>query len=324
MSSSGSADAAPAAPDTSTDTSAGTDTAAPAAPAAQPFQADSFSAGPATGVGQRDQGDTFQVASATNKTDMPTLADVQKGKDAVAAEAREVAEAQAREKATDGQFVGPNGISPSKDTAGAFKPADGKLVSDKPVYFVNGINTTAAEHAEAAQALADKLRRPVYAVHNATDGALQDVGQSVRQKLLGTDTPPTNTLAREIKGALDKGQSIDIYGHSQGAIDVSNAINATSRDLYKQGLSTQQVQQRLGGITAHTFGGAAQMYADGPQYVHHINEHDQVASNFGLGGLPNGFQHPGRGAVIDRQWQPGPSHAFKGYLNWAVPQAQVN
>src|SRR5262249_54009843 len=131
-----------------------------------------------------------------------------------------------REGGTDGAFVGPNGVSRNREVAGAFRPADGRLVSDQPIYFTNGINTTAAEQARAAQDIADRTRRPVYAVHDATHGPLNDVMEATRQKLLGSETPASRTLTGQINSALANGQRIEVWGHSQGAIDVSNALNA--------------------------------------------------------------------------------------------------
>jgi len=231
-------------------------------------------------------------------------------------------EAAAREKATDGKFLGPRGISSDKLEAGAFRPADGKTINNKPIYFTNGINTTAAEHARAAEALAEKTRRPVFAIHNATDGAVKDVGQSAAEKVFGTESASTKTIANEINSALRAGRPIEVHGHSQGAIEVSNAINAASRELYGQGLNRQQVEQKLGNITAHTYGGAALKYADGPKYRHAIHEKDGVAAHLGLGGYGSQFTHAGRGAEFVRSRAPlDDYHAFKSYLDWSVPQA---
>lgn len=289
---------------------------------ARQLQEDSFTPA-ATGPqqGQRrwfDQSDRFEPRGPV-RDNIPTLT----GREQTAA-AREAQLLAEREAGTDGRYVGPNGISQSREAAGAFRPANGRIVNNQPIFYTNGINTTAAEQARQAQEIANRTGRPVYAIHNATHGPVSDVMESTRQKLLGSNTPATRTLTNEINSALARGERIEVWGHSQGAIDVSNSINAASANLFRQGLTRDQVQQRLGNISAQTFGGASLRYADGPQYRHNINERDLVASTFGLGGPSSSMQHPGRGAVINRRSVPGDSHAFMGYLGWAVPQAQAN
>lgn len=273
---------------------------------------------------------------------MPTLSSVKAGQEQIVRqnqeaterrqqEAAQAREAAARELATDGQFVGPNGVHPTREAAGAFTPADGQQVSDRPVYFVNGIRTNAAEHGEAAQALADRTRQPVHAIHNATEGTFRDLRQAVQDRS-GAVTPATRTLSQEITRAVERGEPMEIHGHSQGAIQVSTAIGEVRNNLIRGGMSPEQADQRLSNLNVHTYGGAATQYPDGPRYTHHINSRDPVANNFGLGttatpglasrGMTNPNVRPGRGAVFDRQQQPGDPHAFAGYLQWAVPQAQ--
>ena len=54
------------------------------------------------------------------------------------------------------------------------------------------------------------------------------------------------------------------------------------RELRRRGYSNDDIETRLGRLHIETIGGAAWSYADGPKYVHYINEYDPIPFRFGL------------------------------------------
>lgn len=143
----------------------------------------------------------------------------------------------------------------------------------------------------------------------------------------------TESLARLLVEALKGGEPVHLMAGSQGARVTSNAILEAAYQLSRTGKSADEIRKLIGRIRVETFGGAAQSWPDGPQYVHYINERDDVAVRFGAAaGWLGGGVHAGDGAVIHRfRDPPGESdrffdvagHRLNTYLEHRVPFEQA-
>lgn len=197
------------------------------------------------------------------------------------------------------------------------------LQTSVPTIYVNGILNSVADQARFMSGLADATGSAVYGIHNASQGIMGDLWQSLRDKLDLGRNPPVDTVAEYVHDQLVAGGDVpvNLIGHSQGALIISRALSDVRRQLLiEDGLSKQQVEALLSRVTVTTFGGASGHYPDGPQYTHYVNRGDYVAMPAGLGldlvpGIP--LLHAGRGAKIIRFTDfslPNP-HASDIYLN---------
>lgn len=135
--------------------------------------------------------------------------------------------------------------------------------------FVNGIDTTLANHYAAAQRLANELNKPVVGIYNATGGKGNDLLQCAADKLFDrTNNPAIATLTgilEEQGQGTGKSYQNKIFAHSQGSLIVSEAL----RQAGKAGANLQQYE-----VT--TFGNAAWTFPRGPKYHHYVHDDDLV------------------------------------------------
>ena len=210
----------------------------------------------------------------------------------------------------DGAWIGANGAAfmPAGPFTIPLIPAlpNSSLDSPVPTIYVNGVLNTVDVQSRFMSRLATATGSAVYGIHNASQGIVGDLWQSVKDKLdLGVN-PPVDTLARHVHEQLTTGNGlpINLVGHSQGALIISRALDdVKKRLLIEDGLTRQQVESLFNRVTVTTFGGASSHYPNGPQYFHYINRGDFVAMPAGLGGdlIPSiPLLHGGRGATIIR------------------------
>jgi hypothetical protein len=210
--------------------------------------------------------------------------------------------AKKADRSHDGQFIGADGkfYAPETPLADipAIEPNNGKPAKEL-IVEVNGIMTDATLHAKNAQVLAHSGAR-VIAIHNATSGMLSDLGQCVLDKLSIGKNPAVDTTTRVIWDALQSGQTIHLAGHSQGALIISRALtDVKNRLMLEQGLSAADAAKVLAKVKVETFGGSAQTFTDGPQYVHWVNRWDLIPMTTGVGATQrHPFSSPGAGAVV--------------------------
>lgn len=256
------------------------------------------------------------------------------------------------EQAYDGGLVGAGGrVYPASTPLEAVPTIRGEPAgNDELIVSVNGIRTTLAEQIEDLEALAAATGSRVVGVHNSTGGAGRDLLQSVADKdtrvesfwvdvfdrasvrmgrspekapLVGREAPGhrnpatdslTNVIWRQV---VEKGGSIHLVAHSQGAIITSNALAEVKRRLRtEQRLTPDQATEVLSRCRVETFGGAVHCFVTGPQYDHYVNTRDWVP----LLGL-KAFGLAGGGANVHRITDPGdgpfwkgPCHDFQTYL----------
>ena len=214
------------------------------------------------------------------------------------------AEQRALEPSLDGAFLGRgNNNSPARIYPSSTDPLDptAKVQGFIPsatahtgaqIVFVNGILTDAKGEAEMAQALADVTGAEVVGLHNATTyNVAEDLAQcatdKLNQPLQSVGLAPRNAATESIKSmverAIDAGEPINLFGHSQGGLLISSALKEVTDDLASRGLEPDAVQSALSLVHVQTFGAAAYTYPPGPDYYHHVNLDDLVPNDTGLG-----------------------------------------
>jgi hypothetical protein len=207
----------------------------------------------------------------------------------------------------DGAFVGAGGrvlppTTPLRDVPGV-TPRNNPNPSET-VIFVNGIGNTKDDQFGAMQQIADTTGARVVGVHNATEGGAADVIQCIKDKLDKGRNPAVDTLADTVYTEIKAGRSVHLFGHSQGGLITSRALqDVYNRLRIEDGMSKGDAQKAMGKINVETFGAAAWSYPDGPKYVHYVNNKDLVPGLFGLGSGsdPTNFaKHAGKDAVIRR------------------------
>ncbi|OJH35893.1 hypothetical protein [Cystobacter ferrugineus] len=238
------------------------------------------------------------------------------------------------DKKYDGVLVGAKGATfppgtPLSQVPGV-TPRDNARPTETLLY-VNGINNTKDKQFASMQTLADRTGAKVIGVHNATEGMVADLAQSVGDKLDKGKNPAVDTMADTVYAELKAGRGVHLVAHSQGALVTSRALNDVANRLrIEDGLSSAQVEKAMSKVKVETFGGAAAHFPDGPQYVHYVNKNDIVPTWFGQGdgsGVDEWARDGGKGAVI-RRFEQGSgidgTHSFDSvYLQHRVPFEQA-
>ncbi|HVE81596.1 MAG TPA: hypothetical protein VND93_02060 [Myxococcales bacterium] len=231
------------------------------------------------------------------------------------------------EQQVDGYFLGANGV---RAPVGDFRTMSPITPSDRseydrsctvPTLVVNGILNDTAGQRQLAQNVADRTGTGVVGVRNSTFGAVPDVGEAAGEKLLNLQPPAAHSLANVLEREALQGNMLNIHAHSQGGLITSSAVEmARDRLVNQHGFTPEQAEQRLNNFTIHTYGAASRSYPDGPQYYHHINNNDPVATVTGLG-MERDYArqrvtHPGRGAQFEymNYWGGGNPHSAEAYL----------
>ena len=200
-----------------------------------------------------------------------------------------------RDLGCDGMYLGGDGNVYSADSRPdqipAFQPASGDT-SGAHIVFVNGILTTVEAEAQMCRSLADATGAHVVGLHNATTGdaiadglqALGDKGARILHELgIPYRNEATETLTTMIHDAIDRGEPINLVGHSQGGLLISSALNEVADGLRIKGESEDRIHEQLSLVHVQTLGAAAWSYPEGPDYYHHVNAADTVPGLTGLG-----------------------------------------
>jgi hypothetical protein len=231
----------------------------------------------------------------------------------------DTAPASATDSKDDGHLLGANGASLPVGSAlsdvAPLLPSTGSPA--RTVVFVNGVGVDVAEDLREAQALANAEGVGVVCVHNATEGLVRDVAQSLGDKYDLGDNHAVDAVVSLVQQALAKGEPLQLVAHSQGALVLSRALQHVS-----DALPQTDRARLLGLVHVQTFGGAARHYPDGPVYEHNLNTADLVPMLCGLGSPTE--VHPGAGAVVNRffdnRWSVLSNHLWhEVYLDQRYP-----
>ncbi|NMO16725.1 hypothetical protein HPC49_23770 [Pyxidicoccus fallax] len=212
----------------------------------------------------------------------------------------------AKDKAYDGKLVGAGGQTFEPGTPLSQLPA--VTPRDNPnakatVIYVNGIATDKNGQSGELQAIADRTGMKAIGIHNATEGIVSDLFQTVKDKLDKGHNPAVDTLADTLYSELKAGRDVHLMGYSHGGLITSRALNDVAKRLrIEDGMSKADVEKTMSRLNVETFGAAACKYPDGPKYVHYVNDKDIVPTLFGLGGSgksPMDFlRDAGKGAQV--------------------------
>jgi hypothetical protein len=190
----------------------------------------------------------------------------------------------------DGAVVGANGqmYPPGTDASQipGVRPNNDTPFTGERIYYVNGIQNTAAFQSQSIQNIANTTGAEVVGIHNSTEGIGLDLQQCVLDKLptFKSTNAATRALALQIVKDIEAGRPVHLMAHSQGGLVTSGALT-----LVKDYLETvkpankAQADAILKNIKVETFGSAAASWPYGPQYTHYINENDTVPMITGLG-----------------------------------------
>lgn len=164
----------------------------------------------------------------------------------------------------------------AQDLQRAYSPRSRQsALADGAAVFVNGINTSLADHYEEGQRLSDQTGRVIVGVYNASGGMLRDLAQCLADKALDIGAnPAVATLKRIIKdygNPKSQDAGLNIYAHSQGSIIVSEALR-----------QVRDERSPLGSISVTTFGNAMASIPQGLlEYHNYVFDSDLVPSSVG-------------------------------------------
>ncbi|ADO68816.1 hypothetical protein [Stigmatella aurantiaca] len=178
------------------------------------------------------------------------------------------------------------------DDIEGFTPKNSHAQRPETIIQINGINTNLSEQKTALQATADATGAKVVGIHNATDGFIGDLAQSVGDKTNLGKNLAVDSLRDTVLSELRAGKNVHLMAHSQGGLITSRALGQVADELKKEGKS-----DLLYKVKAETFGAASGRYPDGPRYVHYINKGDPVSNVFGVEGKTSFMNHPGKDAM---------------------------
>ncbi len=138
-----------------------------------------------------------------------------------------------------------------------FDPVAGNVQSTPTKnFYVNGIRTPEDRADQARDLVAEKLGQDVELLYNPTEGLLKD-GVEAWRNLSGFDTEISQQVEAKFKAALDKGEKVRIFAHSQGSAITADALRGLEETYAKEGKSPEEIQQLMSQVEVVGFGGFA-------------------------------------------------------------------
>lgn len=123
-------------------------------------------------------------------------------------------------------------------------------------FYLNGIRTPEASAKSDLQALEAKTGQDIELLYNPTQGLLGDSAEALAN-LTGISTAVARRAENAFRQALDKGEKVQIFAHSQGAAIALDALRNIAQDYRRQGLSESQVEAKMKQVNVVGFGGFA-------------------------------------------------------------------
>ncbi|PIQ23959.1 hypothetical protein COW36_05420 [bacterium (Candidatus Blackallbacteria) CG17_big_fil_post_rev_8_21_14_2_50_48_46] len=133
------------------------------------------------------------------------------------------------------------------------------FISDHPqtqAFYLNGIRTPEKSAEEARKALEGKTGLDIQMLYNPTDGLLADTAESL-MNMSGMDTKVSRRAEKAFAQALEKGDKVQIFAHSQGAAIAADALRKLEKDWQAKGVSEPEIRERLSRVQITGFGGFA-------------------------------------------------------------------
>lgn len=123
-------------------------------------------------------------------------------------------------------------------------------------FYVNGIRTSEANAQEAVEALKKNLDTNVELIYNPSDGVLSD-GLEAIMNLSGINTEISRETAKKLGAAIETGESIRVFAHSQGAAITADALNKLAKQYKQRAMTPDQIQAKFSQVEVVSFGGFA-------------------------------------------------------------------
>lgn len=144
-------------------------------------------------------------------------------------------------------------------------------------FYLNGIRTPEDSAREARDVLEGKTGEQIELLYNPTEGLVADVSEAICN-LSGIDTAVATRAQAKFQAALDKGEKVKIYAHSQGAAIAADALRNIEEAYEKKGLSKAQIQAKMRQVEVVGFGGFAikQSFPKGVEVELYKKEHDYI------------------------------------------------
>jgi hypothetical protein len=195
----------------------------------------------------------------------------------------------------------------AKSTPSKSKCCEAKSTAERSrtIFYVNGINTTPTAHCQTLRMIRDQTCAKIVGVMNSSEGKLTDamrtgdaramikseIGGGAARTYAGF-TPAVKTMQDVVFFGAAKGETVEIYAHSEGG-----AITSLATIRAKAALEDADLPSNIGNVTIVSMGSAAPAWPDGPKYLHYLHDEDPVPSLLGLG---DAARRPGVGAKIVR------------------------
>lgn len=123
-------------------------------------------------------------------------------------------------------------------------------------FYINGIRTPQQAADASRDLIADNLNQPVELLYNPTEGLIQD-GIEAWRNLSGFETRISRQVEQRFRQAIDAGENIRVFAHSQGAAITSDALRNLAESYRSQGKSAAEVERLMSRVEVVGFGGFA-------------------------------------------------------------------
>lgn len=137
---------------------------------------------------------------------------------------------------------------------GCVDQASGKVPK---TFFINGIRTPEKNARETQALISERLGgTPVELVYNPTHGLVADAAESL-MNITGIDTKIAKDMQGRLRKALDAGENVRIFAHSQGAAITGDALHDLAAAYKKAGKSEAEIARIMARVEVISFGGFA-------------------------------------------------------------------
>lgn len=121
-------------------------------------------------------------------------------------------------------------------------------------FFINGIRTSEASARSNTELISHNLGEPVEMIYNPTHGAVADAAEAL-QNIVGADTKISRETQGKLRKALDSGEKVRIFAHSQGAAITGDALHKLAAQYKAEGKTPAQVKELMSKVEVISFGG---------------------------------------------------------------------
>ncbi|MGE3728608.1 MAG: hypothetical protein AB7I41_23865 [Candidatus Sericytochromatia bacterium] len=155
------------------------------------------------------------------------------------------------------------------------EPSTGKAPK---TFFINGIRTPERNAKETQALISERLGgTPVELVYNPTHGLIADAAESL-MNITGVDTKIAKDMQGRLRKALDAGETVRVFAHSQGAAITGDALHDIAAAYKKAGKSDADVAKIMSRVEVISFGGFADQdsYPEGVKFKLNREKDDAI------------------------------------------------